>query len=217
MAGLAGAGHPPAAVLPRLPGRRNPRWIALGVLALCLGALLSYVVYARVAAEATVVAAAATVYRGEVVERGDLTTVRVRTGSLPTTVPAADLDDLIGQRAVYDLPEGSVLAAASVAETGVPAAGRAAVGIKLASGRSPEALLLPSSPVRLVALPAPSAATTAGDELAGKTYTARVLSQVPGADGTSILLDVEVDQAQAATIALLAAQERIAVVRDAGR
>lgn len=206
-----------AAELPRLPGRRNPRWIALGVLALCLGALLSYVVYARVAAEATVVALDATVYRGEVVERGDLTTVRLRAGSLPATVPAGDLDQLVGQRAVFDLPAGSVLSAGSVAATAVPAPGRAAVGIKLASGRSPEVLLLPASPVRLVALPPASAATTAGDRLSGKTYTARVLDQAPGADGASILLNVEVDQAQAATVALLAAQERIAVVRDAGR
>lgn len=215
--GPTGTAHDTAAAPPRLPGRRNPRWIALGVLALCLGALLSYVVYARVAAEATVVALAATVYRGEVVERGDLTTVRLRAGSLPDTVPAADLDLLVGQRAVYDLPAGSVLSAGSVAATSVPADGRAAVGIKLASGRSPEALLLPASPVRLVALPPASASTSASDDLSGKTYTARVLGQAPGADGTSILLDVEVDQAQAATIAMLAAQERIAVVRDAGR
>ena len=39
--------------LPRLPGRRDPRWIALGVLALCLGALLSAVVYARLAQTTT--------------------------------------------------------------------------------------------------------------------------------------------------------------------
>ncbi len=77
--------------------------------------------------------------------------------------------------------------------------------------------MLPASPVRLVALPPASASTPGGDELSGKTYTARVLDQIPGADGTSILLNVEVEQAQAATIALLAAQERIAVVRDAGR
>ncbi len=33
---------------PRIPGRRNPKWIALGIVALCLGALLSYAVYNRV-------------------------------------------------------------------------------------------------------------------------------------------------------------------------
>jgi hypothetical protein len=205
------------AVLPKLPGRRNPRWIALGIVALCLGALLSYVVYARVAAESTVVSVARTVYRGEVVERADLTSVRLSGGGLPGTVPVADLERLVGQRAVFDLPAGSVLVAGSVADTTVPADGRTAVGLRLAAGRAPQQLLLPGAPVRLVALAAPAAAAGVPDALAGKTYTARVIDQAPGADGASTLLDVEVDEAQAATIASLAAAERVAVVRDAGR
>jgi len=204
-------------VLPKLPGRRNPRWIALGIVALCLGALLSYVVYAQVAAESTVVSVARTVYRGEVVERADLTSVRLSGGGLPGTVPVADLERLVGQRAVFDLPAGSVLGAGSVADTAVPADGRTAVGLRLAAGRAPQELLLPGAPVRLVALAAPAAAAGAPDALAGKTYTARVIDQAPGADGASTLLDVEVDEAQAATIASLAAAERVAVVRDAGR
>jgi hypothetical protein len=46
---------------PRLPGRRNPRWIALGVAAICLGGLLSYVLYSRVASETAVLAATRTI------------------------------------------------------------------------------------------------------------------------------------------------------------
>jgi hypothetical protein len=207
----------PAEGLPRLPGRRNPRWAALGIVALCLGALLSYSVYARVASETTVVSAARTVYRGQVVERADLTTVRLRGGTLPDTVPADDLERLVGQHAVFDLPAGAVVAGAAVASSAVPADGRAAVGLKLASGRAPEALLFPSSPVRLVALPPASTEAAADDKLAGKTYAARVIDHAPGADGASLVLDVDVAAAQAPTIALLGAQDRLAVVRDAGR
>ena len=36
---------------PRLPARRNPKWIALGIVALCLGGLLSYLIYTRIATE----------------------------------------------------------------------------------------------------------------------------------------------------------------------
>ena len=208
---------PPPPDLPRLPGRRNPRWIALGVLALCLGALLSAVVYARLASETTVVALAGTVYRGEAIERDDLTTVRLRGGTLPDTVPAERLESLVGQRAVFDLPAGSVVPAAAVAPVSVPAQGRAAVALRLVTGRAPEGLLPPGSPVRLVALPAASTQTGAADALAGKTYRARVIEQVPGVDGASIVLTVDVDQRQAPTVALLAAQERMTVVRDAGR
>lgn len=208
---------PTAPELPRLPGRRNPRWIALGVLALCLGALLSAVVYARLASETTVVSLAATVYRGEAVERDDLTTVRLRGGTLPDTVAAGRLESLVGQRAVFDLPAGSVLPAAAVAPVAVPADGRAAVALKLVTGRAPAGLLPPGSPLRLVALPAASTQTGGTDALAGKTYRARVIEQVPGVDGASIVLTVDVDQGQAPTVALLAAQERLTVVRDAGR
>ena len=116
----SGTESPPGGALPPLPSRRNPRWVALGVLALCLGALLSYVVYARVAEETTVVSAAQTVYRGEVLERADLSTVRVRGGTLPDTLPAADLDQLVGQRAVFDLPAGTLVTGAAVSTAELP-------------------------------------------------------------------------------------------------
>lgn len=200
---------------PRLPGRRNPTWIALGVVALCLGGLLSYAIYSSVATDTSVVAMTRTVYRGEVVERADLTKVIVQGDSLPRAVLSRDLDSLVGQRAGFDLLAGSVVLTDSLSSAMVPKAGRSVVGLRLTSGRAPAGLLLPSSPVRLVALP-PSATEsgTAADKLAGKTYLARIIDSVPGADGTSNLVDVEVAAEQAPTIALLAAQDRIAVVRD---
>jgi hypothetical protein len=200
---------------PRMPGRRNPKWIALGIVALCLGGLLSYMIYARVASETAVVAAAHTVYRGETIEQSDLTTITIRNGSLPQTMPATRLADLVGKRAVYDLIEGSVIPSAAVADQAVPAEGRAIVGLKLAPGRAPSNLLLPSSPVRLIAMPA--AADSSADKLDGSIFVGRVIDQSPDADGTSILLNVDVEAGVAPTIAMLAAQDRIAVVRDTGR
>jgi len=44
-----------------------------------------------------------------------------------------------------------------------------------------------------------------------------VVDQSPAADGTSILVNIDVDAAAAPTIATLAAQDQIAIVRDAGR
>jgi hypothetical protein len=201
---------------PRMPGRRNPKWIALGIVALCLGGLLSYMIYARVASETAVVAAAQTVYRGETIEQGDLTTITLRGGSLPQTVPAAKLADLLGKRAAYDLVEGSVIPSTAVVEQAIPAEGRAIVGLKLAPGRAPSNLLLPSSLVRLIAMPAAADSSTT-DKLEGSIFIGRVIDQTPGADGTSILVNVDVEAGAAPTIAMLAAQDRIAIVRDAGR
>ena len=198
---------------PRMPGRRNPKWIALGIVALCLGGLLSYVIYARVATETTVVSIAQTVYRGEVIEASDLATITLQGSTIPQAVPAKDLQTIVGRRAAADIVAGSVLVASAVTDETIPSTGRAVVGLKLSAGRTPTSLLLPSSAVRLVALPP----ETGTDKLTGDTFTARVIDQSNGADGTSILVNVDVAADQAATIAQLAAQDRIALVRDAGR
>jgi SAF domain len=201
---------------PRLPGRRNPKWIALGIVALCLGGLLSYVIYARVASETAVLAAAHTVYRGETIEQGDLATITLRGGSVPHAIPATRLPDLVGKRAAFDLVEGSVILTTAVAEVAIPAEGRAIIGLRLAPGRAPSNLLLPSSRVRLIALPAATDSSTA-DKLAGSIFAGSVVDQSQAADGTSIMVNVDVDAGSAPTIATLAAQDRIAIVRDTGR
>ncbi len=202
---------------PRMPGRRNPKWIALGIVALCLGGLLSYAVYAKVATETSVVALKQTVYRGEVIQPDDLTRIVIQGDSFPNAVPADRMDDVVDRRATFDLPVGSIVSSESIADTAIPQPGRAVVGLKLTSGQAPAVLLLPSSPVRLVALPPGGAGAGAADQLGGKTYLAHVIDQAVDADGTSILVNVEVDAQQAPTIALLAAQSRVAVVRDPGK
>jgi hypothetical protein len=202
---------------PRLPTRRSPKWIALGVIAICLGGLLSYVIYARVATESAVVAMAATVYRGEMIEPSDLTTVTLSGSPSVATMPADQASSLVGQRAAYDLVDGSLVSPASVTPDAVPAEKRAVVGMKLAGGRAPADFLLPGAPVRLVALPAVDAQPGAADPYAGKTFAARTVSSVPGPDAGSLFVDVDVPADQAPVIAMLAAQERLTVVRDAGR
>ena len=207
--GSLGTTPPP----PRVPGRRNPKWIALGVVALCLGGLLSYVIYARLANETAVVTLAQTVYRGEVIDETDLTTITLQGNTITQAVPAADLHTMVGKRAAVDLVAGSVLVASAATNESIPSIGRAVVGLKLSAGRTPTSLLIPSAAVRLVALPAQNGS----DNLTGDTFTARVIDQADGSDGTSILVNVDVAADQAATIAQLAAQDRIALVRDAGR
>ena len=202
---------------PRMPGRRNPKWIALGIVALCLGGLLSYVIYARLANETSVVTVAQTVYRGEVIDAADLTTLTLQGSSIAQAVPAGDLEAMVGKRAAVDLVEGSVLVAPAVSDEVIPAAGRAVVGLKLSAGRTPTSLLIPSAAVRLVALPAPDNGQGDDDDVTGDTFTARIVDQTNAADGTSILVNVEVAANQAAAIAQLAAQDRIALIRDAGR
>ena len=208
-----GEAHEATPSPPRVPGRRNPKWIALGVVALCLGGLLSYLIYARLANETTVVTVAQTVYRGEVVDAADLNTITLQGNTIAQAVPAADLGTMIGKRAAVDLVAGSVLLASAVTDESIPASGRAIVGLKLSAGRTPTSLLIPSAAVRLVALPPQNGS----DDTTGDTFTARIIDQATGSDGTSILVNVDVAADQAPIIAQLAAQDRIALIRDAGR
>jgi hypothetical protein len=200
-----------------LPARRNPRWIALGIVAVCLGALLSYVIYAHIADEKNVVFVARTVHRGDTIQPADLASVGLAAPAGIGVVPAAELGRLVGQQAVYDLVAGSLLPAGAIAHVVTPQAGRAVVGIRLVSGRAPSGPLPNGSPLRLVALPPTGANASAADPFAGRTIFARTISEVDGADGASVLLNVDVPAAQAPAVAMLAAQERLAVVRDADR
>lgn len=202
---------------PPLPGRRNPKWIALGVVTLCLGALLSYALYARLADQTPVVVVVNTVHRGDTVRASDLTTVTLPASQQIRAVPGDQLDQLLGRRAVYDLVAGSLLPVGAVADVVLPAAGRAVVGVRLVSGRVPDGLLPSGTPLRLVALPPTGTGAATPDGYTGQTIIARTVSKVDGTDGTSVVLNVDVPAATAPEVALLAAQERIAVVRDADR
>lgn len=199
---------------PRMPARRNPRWIALGLVAICLGGLLSYVIYNRVAAESSVLSVTHTIYRGETIAAKDLTPVTVSGAAELNTVPAEQLQELVGKKAVYDLVEGSLVPVGAISDVAVPGKGRAVVGLKLAQGRAPTNLLHPGAPVRLVSLPPSGNGTEAQDALTDKTYLARVIDSAPGADGVSVLINADVVASQAPVIAVLAAQDRIAMLRD---
>ena len=202
---------------PRMPGRRNPKWVALGVVALCLGSLLSYVIYSRLADEVAVVAVVNTVHRGQTVTAADLTTVSLGSSTDVAAVPADQLDQLVGRQAVFDLVGGSLLPVGAVSDVLVPPVGHTVVGIRLVAGRAPSGLLPPGAPVRLIALPPAGAQPNFSDAFSGRTINSRVISQADGADGTSVLINVDVTATQAPSVALLAAQERLAVVRDADR
>lgn len=212
VAGDKGARATPAP--PRMPARRNPRWIALGLVAVCLGGLLSYMIYTRVAAESSVLSVTHTMYRGETVAAEDLTRVTVNGATELNTVPAEQLQELVGKQAVYDLVEGSLVPVGAISDVAVPGKGRAVVGLKLAQGRAPTNLLHPGAPVRLVSLPPPGNGTDDKDALTDKTYLARVIDSAPGADGVSILVNADVVASQAPVITVLAAQDRIAMLRD---
>jgi hypothetical protein len=171
--------------------------------------------YTDLANAQAVVAVGSTVYRGSAVKASDLTIVTV--GSTPgiRTVPAEQLQSLVGQRAAVDLMAGSILPVDAIGPVVLPAAKRALVGISLAAGRSPQGFLIPGSSVRLVAVPPVGAEPTYADKYTNLAIQAKVVDANPVGDGLATLLNVDVGADQAATVGTLAAQNRLVVVRDA--
>lgn len=195
--------------------RRNPRWLAVGVLLTVLGGLATAFGFLTVSASESVVVLNRTVHRGEAVTASDLGVVAVGHGDALRTVPAADAGGLVGQRATTDLPAGSLLVEGSL---GAPdlAAGQARVGVRLTAGRLPSTGLLPGTPVLAVALADAAAGAGAGEaELPASVLATVVDSPQVQPDG-SVVLDLNLPADRAEAVARLAAADRVALVRREG-
>lgn len=200
---------------PVLRPRRSPRLVIIGVLVACLGALGAAVAWTQMTRSAPVVVVISDVARGEVVKAADLGVANVGTPPGVESFPADRLQELVGKRALVDLPAGVLVGPGSIGEPVTPA-GTSHVGLKLAAGRLPTSPMPAGTRVLLVPVQAPGA-EKAGASL-GAAIEASVVSQpeqLP--DGASWVVDVAVDDAQAVTVARLAATDSLVVVRQGGR
>jgi hypothetical protein len=217
---------------PAIRTRRNPKWIALGVIAVCLGAIASFVLYSQVSESQQVVAVRSSIDRGTTITAADLGIVRVGDTGGVATVPADEMRSMIGQVAAVDLIRGSLLPPDAVTSELPPARGKGVIGIRVSSGRAPVGFLAPGSPIRLVVLPAsasgaggpaPSGSET-GDSTNGSsgkestnvaTISATVVNSTQLDD--AVLINIELESGQAVDAASYAAQERVVVIRESER
>lgn len=187
--------------------RRRPILVLAAVLLLAVSALAGAFAFSQVSTTVSVVAMARTVPAGQQLQRDDLTVVQVTQTSGLDVVGADQLPEIVGLRAVTDLPAGSTLTPDSYADHLVPAEGEAVVGVLAAPGSAPLDGLVAGAQVLLVPLPDKNGGEATGAEVPG-----RVVAVQPLADGTGSRVDVLVAADQAARIQRLAAVERIALV-----
>lgn len=193
----------------QLRARRSNRLIVIGVLCACLGALIMAWAWTGAKESQAVVVMVKDVARGEQIEASDLMTTTLGRADGVAVVAADRAPGLVGHFARVDLPAGSLPGPGAVGADVVPS-GTAQVGLKLASGRLPSQMLRPGTRVWLVEVPGPmDASTTAGTQFEAVLACAPQLT----ADGTGWLVDVQVDESVAASIAALGAVDRIAIVR----
>lgn len=190
--------------------RRNLRWLAAGVLAVCLGGLGAALLYGNLSNAQSVITVKHTVYRDQVVTAADLGVTSVVPAAGVDTVPAERIEEVIGRTAHHDLTEGSLLSPRSFGEPLVEA-GTVRLGLRLAAGRMPSAPMPPGTQVLLVPVGREGAEPPAGPSVVGRLATAA--SELP--DGASIV-DVSVAAGEAERVARLAAGDQLVLVRQAG-
>jgi hypothetical protein len=193
-----------------LRARRNLRWMAVGVLAICLGGLGAALLYANLSNAQTVITVKRTVYRDQVITAADLGVAAVVPATGVEAVPSVRIDEVVGRTALLDLAEGSLLSPRGYGEPAVDA-GSVRLGLRLAAGRLPSAPMPPGTPVLLVPVGRDGGAPPEGASVAARISTpAAVLP-----DGASIV-DVSVAATEAERVARLAANDQLVLVRQSG-
>ncbi|AOH46872.1 flagellar biosynthesis protein FlgA (plasmid) [Cutibacterium modestum] len=199
--------------------RRRPVFVAAGIAIVVVGALLIAQLIHAGQTENRVLEVRSDVGRGEVIRDTDLVAVTVGQVGNVSTVPADQLDALVGKRAAVDLRSGSLLSAGAIgAADTVPAPGKSLVGLKLAPGQVPIGDLTAGAKLRLIQTSALNGSATATDaaNTNGQSWDATMAASTKGTDQVT-LVNVEVKSGEAARIAQLTSQGRIAVVKDSSR
>lgn len=209
-----GHGAPPRQTVPavrRPKTRLRPSLVALGIAITALGALTGAYLVGQAGQTQQFVAVARPLAQGEVIERADLTTADITSDPALRPVPAERIDALVGQRAATSLRAGALLTEDSVTREVLPGPGKSIVGVALRPSRLPSEPLTAGDTVRIVDTPAeqgdPPADTPA-------SITAAVVSTSQVEDEGLVVVDVLVDEADAASLAARAATGRVAIVLD---
>lgn len=193
--------------------RRRPALIAVGVALIALGAAAAAWLTTTVGHTQGVLAVRTSLDRGSVITAGDLVTANINPDPALSPVRATDRDLVVGKRTAVDLAAGSLLTAAALTESTVPAAGTSLVGVSLTPAQLPAQPLRPGDSVRLV--DTPRSQDDPPSDLPAST-TATVVQAHPGIDNGIVIVDVTVDQREAVALAARAATGRLALVLEPG-
>ncbi|MDR0837667.1 MAG: hypothetical protein LBM94_05630 [Propionibacteriaceae bacterium] len=215
--------------------RVNVRMVVIGVLCVCLGGLGAAFAWATTSKITSVLIVQTDVARGELLSAADIGVIDVVLSPGMSYVPSDSVEAVTGNYALSDLRAGSLLVPGSFGLAPIDA-GMSQLGLRLTYGRLPTGALPVGTRVLLIELPLEGADKLEVTEGAGGTdgagtggggtavvprvaeYPAVVVSppeRLP--DATSFALDIAVDSSLAARVAVLAAADRIVVVREGER
>lgn len=191
--------------------RRRPGVLVGSVVAVLVGASGAAWAWTVSANAADVVAVRANVQRGEVIDRADLLVVRVGVDPALKTIPATDLETLVGRRAATDLAAGALLTPGQTTTTAAPGQGLSIVGVGLPEGSMPSEPLMNGDLVRVVDTPGAQGVGTVEDppSVVGNVVGVRISE-----NKQLTVVDVLVPADKAGRLAARAATGNVALVLD---
>jgi hypothetical protein len=199
----SGAVVPPTVGRPALEPvrtRRRPLLIGLGLALTALGGLGAVWLASSGTGTTSVIGVAREVRAGQIIQRQDLVSVQIGTGSGLRAVPVRRAEDVVGRRTLVRLLPGSLVNPDAVADKLVPGQGQALVGLSLAPGQRPGVPMDAGDRIEIVYTPG-SQDTVSPSESRTAPVLAVVVSTVDDPDTNKTVVNVTVPAAAAATVA----------------
>ncbi len=196
----------------RTKQRRRPLVFALCAVLVAAGALGAAFAFTSVNDTQEVVVVNRDIARGEMIEPGDLSVVRLGVDPALTPISGDQKSSVEGSRAAVDLWAGTLLSERHFTESLVPGAGESLVGVSLTTAQMPSEPLYSGDSVRIVSTPGDQGEVTDEDPV---TIGATVVGVSRVVETGETVVNVSVPQVESADLAARAATGRVALVLDA--
>jgi len=196
----------------RVRNKPRPAIIALAIALIVTAGLAAAYIYTSTGRTMEVYTAASSIARGDVIEVGDLTTVEIPDNQAIPSFGLSERENMLGQTAVVDIPEGTLISPNNIATDAGLAQGQSIVGISFTPNQLPPYPLVSGDPVRIVDTP-----VTQGDPPAGTPASIAATIVAVRFDDVSgnTVVAVSVDTFSSSALAARAATGRVALVLDA--
>lgn len=218
------AGRAPAApigIARSAPRRRSWMQGALAVLLIAGGALTAGYVAQRIGATHDFLGVGRPVGKGAEITAADLITIRINDAIGLKPIAASQVRTVIGKRAAVPLVPGTLLTPEQLTDNPVPAPGNQLLGLALSEDRMPKGRLAVGASVLLVVTPkknagTPSDAGGAPDLVPPRTIVGTVVDVKASSKQGDTIVNVEVSNADAPTVAAMHADDRIVLTVAGG-
>lgn len=216
------AGRPAAApinIAKSAPRRRSWMQGALAVLLIAGGALTAGYVAQRIGGTHDFLGVGRSLGKGAEITAADLVVIRVNDAIGLKPIAASQLSTVIGKRAAVPLVPGTLLTAEQLTDNPVPAPGNQLLGLALGEDGMPKGRLVVGASVLLVVTPKSGVAVDLNapqDLVPPRTIVGTVVDIQPSTKQGDTIINVEVSNADAPTVAAMHSEDRIVVTMAGG-